>query len=326
VQLRLLLEGTNGTIVVRVGQACGSRTGSWKALSGSRAYEGVAGGGRGKGRIPCARISGSISIVLTGQLALPPPPPPPPAQPGNYGGTAASDTVTFDVLADGRTLTNWRVPQVVARCGPDVPPTVRFLSGSVEGRYPVAPDGTFSITEAGHSVTGKFASSSASGTVSYESSQTDPFGTVRTCRSGPLTWNARTPPPAPPPVPPDRYCGTTTNQNKSVCFDVTTELRIANFDIDVTVTCFSGSTRPMVPLRFVYRGTMAIRPDSRFSTSISQFPLETGGQAETLSITGTFTGPRATGTFRLISPQLVHEGTRYRCFSLSASWTVNRQG
>lgn len=329
VQLRVTLAGTKGTITVRVGQACGSATGAWKALAGSRAYVGVEGGGRGRGRIPCTRISGSIRIVLTGQLTLPPPPPPPPpppAQAGSYGGTAASDDVTFDVLADGRTLANWSVRQVIARCGPDVPPTVRFLSGSIGGQYSIAADGTFSIAESGYSVTGKFAASSASGTVSYELSQTDPFGTVRTCRSGPATWNARTPPPPPPAVEPGRYCGTTTNQNKRLCFDVTAELRIASFDLDVSVTCFSGSARPLVPLRFLYRGTIAIRADSRFTATISQFPLETGGQVETLSITGAFTGTRATGTFRLTSPQVVHEGTRYRCFSLSAPWTVSREG
>lgn len=324
VQLRLTLAGRKGMITVRIGQACGSATGTWTALSGSGGYVGVTGDGRARGRIPCGPSSGSIRIVLIGQLTLPPPPPPPAAQPGSYGGTAASDIVTFDVLDDGRTLTNWRVHQVIARCGPDVPPTVRFQSGSIGGTYPIAADGTFSIVESGYSVAGRFTGSAASGTLSFELSQTDPFGTVRTCSSGPTTWNARTPPTAPPSVEPGRYCGTT-SQNRRVCFDVTTESRVASFDIDVMLMCFSGSTRPMVPLRFVYRGTIAVRSDSRFTATISQFPLETGGQVDTLSINGTFTGTRATGTFRLISPQVVHEGTRYRCFSLSAQWTVNRE-
>ena len=326
VQLRATLAGTKGTITVRVAQACGSATSTWMVLAGSRAYQGVAGGGRGKGRIPCGSSTGSIRTVLTGSVSFPPPPPPPPAQPGRSGGTTSpSDVVTFDVLADGRTLTDWRVRQVITRCGPDEPPTVKFLSGSIGGTYPIAADGTFSIAESGYSVTGKFAASSASGTMSYETSQTDPFGTVRTCRSGPVTWNARTPAPAPPPVEPGRYCGSTT-QNKRVCFDVTTELRVAGFDIELTLSCFIGSSRPTVPLRFVYRGTIAIRPDSRFLASLSRLPLEAGGQAESLSITGTFASSRATGTFILHSPQLPHEGTWYRCFRVSAPWTVSREG
>lgn len=87
VQLRVTLAGTKGTITVRVAQACGSTTSTWTALAGSRAYQGVTGGGRGKGRIPCGPITGSIRSILTGSLVVPPPPPPPPAQPGGYGGS-----------------------------------------------------------------------------------------------------------------------------------------------------------------------------------------------------------------------------------------------
>ena len=69
VQLRVTLAGTKGTITVRVGQACGSATGAWNALSGSRAYVGVAGSGRGRGSIPCTRISGSIRISTSGRYS-----------------------------------------------------------------------------------------------------------------------------------------------------------------------------------------------------------------------------------------------------------------
>jgi len=325
VQLREKLVGTRGTITVRVTQACGATTSTWKVLAGTRAYQGAVGGGRGKGKVACDSGARSIRTVLTGSVSFPPPPPPAPAQPGRYGGTTSpSDIVAFDVLADGHTLTNWRVRQVIARCGPDEPPTVKFLAGSIGGMYPIAADGTFSIAESGYSVAGKFTGSSASGTLSYETSEPDPFGTVRTCRSGPITWVARTPAPSPPAVEPGRYCGPTT-QNGRVCFDVSDALRVANFEIEVTLTCFVGNSRPTVPLRFIYRGTIAVRPDSRFLVSLSRFPLEAGGQAESLSITGTFTPPRATGTFVLHSPQLPYEGTWYRCFRASAPWTVSRQ-
>lgn len=325
VQLREKLVGTRGTITVRVTQACSATTSTWKVLSGTRAYQGAAGGGRGKGRIACGSNAASIRTVLTGSVSFPPPPPPPPAQPGRYGGTTSpSDVVTFDVLTDGHTLTNWRVRQVIARCGPDEPPTVKFLAGSIGGMHPIAADGTFLISESGYSVAGKFTDSSARGTLSYETSALDPFGTVRTCRSGPIAWTAKTPPPPPAAVEPGRYCGSTT-QNKRVCFNVSDELRVANFEIEITLTCFSGNSRPTVPLRFVYRGTLAVRPDSKFSVSLSRFPLEGGGQAESLSITGTFAPPRATGGFALQSPQLPYEGTWYRCFRASTSWTVSRQ-
>jgi hypothetical protein len=326
VQLKEKLVGEKGTVTVRVTQACGATTSTWKVLAGTRAYQGAVGGGRSKGAIACGSTARSIRTVLTGSVSLPPLPPPPPAQPGRYGGTTTpSDVVIFDVLADGRTLTNWRVRQVIARCGPDEPPTVKFLAASIGGTYPIAADGTFSISESGYSVTGKFTDSAAAGTLSYEASAPDPFGTVRTCRSGPITWTARTPPPSPPSVEPGRYCGSTT-QNGRICFNVSDELRVANFDIEVTLTCFIGNARPTVPLRFVYRGTIAVRPDSRFLVSLSRLSLEGGGQAESISITGTFTSTRATGGFVLLSPQLPYEGTWYRCFRASAPWTVSRQG
>src|SRR3546814_12433285 len=47
VQLRQKLVGTKGTITVRVTQACGATTSTWKVLAGTRAYRGAVGSGRG---------------------------------------------------------------------------------------------------------------------------------------------------------------------------------------------------------------------------------------------------------------------------------------
>ena len=324
VRLTETLKGKKGTIRVLVTQICGSRSSTWRVLSGSGEYRELTGGGRGTGRISCVGTQPRVRLVYTGSVATPPPPPPPVAPAGLYAGTTSqNDIVTFEALSDRRSISNLRFHQVRVRCDPDVPPTVAFLSASFPGRYPVDQDGIFAIAESDYTVTGKFTGVTARGTLSYESSRTDPFGTLRTCRSGTLTWGATSPPPLPPAVIPGRYCGVTA-QTRSVCFDVTPGLRVARFETEVTLLC---NVQTSLVLKFVYGGTIAIRSNASFSAGInSAFPLESGGLAAGLSITGTFQAGVASGSFVLLEPQFSYEGTWYRCRLGRTTWSASRVG
>ncbi len=322
VRLTETLKGNMGTIRSLATQVCGSRSSTWRVLSGSGEYRELTGRGRGTGRISCAGSQPPVRLVYTGSVATPPPPPPPIAPPGLYAGTTSqNDIVTFEALSDGHSLANVRFHQVIVRCDPDVPPTVAYLSASFPGRYPVSQDGSFAIAESDYAVTGKFTGASVSGTLSYENSRTDPFGTLRTCRSGTLTWHATSPPSPPPAVTPGRYCGVTA-QTRSVCFDVTPELRVAKFEMEVALVC---SVQTSLVYKFVYPGTIAIRSNGSFSASISSaFPLEGEGLAASLSITGTFQAGAASGSLLLLEPQIRYEGTLYRCRLGRISWSASR--
>ncbi|OFW73346.1 MAG: hypothetical protein A2Y55_04635 [Actinobacteria bacterium RBG_16_68_12] len=324
VRLTETLKGKKGTIRLLATQICGSGGSTWRVLSGSGEYRELTGGGRGTGRISCVGRQPRVRLVHTGSVGTPPPPPPPIAPPGLYAGTTSqSDIVTFEALSDGHSIASLRFHQVRVRCDPDVPPTVAFLSASFPGRYPVDQDGIFAIAESDYTVTGVFTGTSARGTLSYESSRTDPFGTLRTCRSGTLTWGATSPPPPPPAVTPGRYCGVTV-QTRSVCFDVTPELRVARFETEVTLLC---NVQTSLVLKFVYGGTIAIRSNASFSAGInSAFPLEGGGLAAGLSITGTFQAGVASGSFVLLEPQFPYEGTWYRCRLGRTTWSASRIG
>ena len=324
VRLTETLKGKKGTIRLLATQICGSGSSTWRVLSGSGEYRELTGRGRGTGRITCVGKQPPVRLVHTGSVAIPPPPPPPIAPPGLYAGTTSqNDIVTFEALSDGRSLANLRFHQVLVRCDPDIPPTVAYVSASFSGRYPVSQDGSFAIAESDYTVTGKLTGASASGTLSYESSRSDPFGTLRTCRSGTLTWRATSPPAPPPAVTPGRYCGVTA-QTRNVCFDVTRELRVANFEIEVALLC---NVQTSLVRRFLYGGTIAIRSNASFSVGInSAFPLEGGGLAGGLSITGTFQAGVASGSLLLLEPQFSYEGTWYRCRLGRISWSASRVG
>lgn len=315
IRLTESLDGADGTLTILATQTCGATAGTWKVVSGSGTYRGVTGGGTQKGRLPCGKWTGVVRPVQVGTLKLAPPPPI--AAPGAYGGrTTQGHVVTFEIPADGRTVTNFRVAEIRALCDS---PALAFLEPSFAKRYPVAEDGSFSISEAGYTVVGNVKSVPARGTVTFEG---PPPGAQSTCKV--LTsWSAASPPPALPAVPPGLRCGFT-DQGGSICFDVTADARVANLRIGFGLQCTPSSG---FDITVTYGGTGAIRPELTLSVGSTPFPFEGGGSAASFSVAGTFDAAGdAAGSARLSLATFDFEGTRYTCRSVSTTWKAKRQG
>lgn len=316
IRLTEILQGESGALTVLATQTCGATVGTWKVVSGSGGYRGVTGGGSQKGRLPCGKWTRVVRPVHVGTLKLPPPPPI--APPGTYGGrTTQGHVVTFEIPADGRTVTNFRVAEVRALCDP---PALAFLEPLFAKRYPVAEDGSFSISEAGYTVAGNVKSVPARGTVSFEGPA--PGGAQGTCKV--LTsWSATSPPPALPAVAAGLRCGPT-GQGGNICFDVTTDARVANLRIDFALQCTPSSG---FDITVTYGGTGAIRPELTFSVGSTPYPFEGGGSAASFAVAGAFDASGdASGSARLSLATFDFEGTRYTCRSVSTTWKAKRQG
>jgi hypothetical protein len=309
-RLTLTLRGGSGTIKMLVTQACGKLKSTWKVVPGSsRAYQGLSGGGGGKGRIAC-RGRAAHRGVYTGSVRTPPAPPL--AQAGLYQGSGFSPNLraSLEVLPGGRSITNLSFRQIVARCQSSA---VAFLEPQFTGTYPLADRGRFLIVSEGYTVTGKFAAGRAKGTV-----KVDREG----CKAGPLSWSATTPPADLPTVPLGRYCGFTL-AGPGICLDAIAGAWVTKVRLSPNVRCLEPEVKTF-KVEYTYEGLIAIGADLSFKASLANIPLEDGGSMR-FTISGTFDGAgEAKGGGGLTRISLVRDGTRYKCRGAASSWTAKR--
>ena len=199
----LLIAVTRGRESKVRGVAVCSRspcTGRWSERSAiSDRFQAFVTHGSGKS----LRVLGKSRVVrVTWKAALPPPPPPPPppATPGHYQGRSSFNEVfNFDVSADGKAVVNVQTGQINESCTP--PAHISGGNLNAQGPYPVAADGSFSISATipiainnttgtrKVAITGRFTGATATGTIRTDTTFTLD-GTGYTCTSGDQTWTA----------------------------------------------------------------------------------------------------------------------------------------
>lgn len=129
-----------------------------------------------------------------------PPPPPPAATPGHFTGTIgnAQAPLNFDVGADGLSLANVATGEIDESCDPNTY-TFWFTGIHANGPFPVAQDGSFTITGSGSNppllaysikFTGKVTGTTASGILHVDSSYQLDNGSQLNCTSGDQPWAA----------------------------------------------------------------------------------------------------------------------------------------
>jgi len=298
-RMTLILDGKAGRIKVLVTQPCGKSKSTWTVLSGSGPYKGLSGGGKGSGRLTCAKQATHRGVYV-GTVRTPPPTAV--AQPGAYHGTGFSPNlrVSFEVLADGRTLTNVSVRQLVARCQPT---DVEFLAPQFSDRYPLSDNGRFSIAADGYTFAGKISGASASGSIKFE---------ARGCKVDSMNWKATAPALPLPSVSAGRYCGFTL-VGSGVCVDATRDAWVTRVRFEVNLRCFEPEVTNF-KFEYIYAGALALLPDLTFSGSLSNVPLAGGGSLK-FTVSGKFDEAerRVTGKGGISKVTLVRDGTRYRC-------------
>ena len=100
---------------------------------------------------------GLLEVGRTAPTAPPPPPAPPAATPGHYTGkTADNELFAFDIGADGLSLSNLQTGQMNESCNP--PGSLSGGNIRAAGPFPVAKDGSFTLTGSFVSVVGSSAS------------------------------------------------------------------------------------------------------------------------------------------------------------------------
>ena len=307
-RMTLTLDGKAGRIKLLVTQVCGKKASTWKVVSAFGAYKGLYGGGRGSGRLTCAKRAAHRG-VYTGAVRTPPPTAI--AQPGIYRGTGFSPNlgVALEVLPDGRSITNLSFRGIVARCQP---PGVDFLAPEFSGRYPLADNGRFSIAVDGYTVSGKL-SWNAKGSIAFE---------ARGCKAGPLNWTASTPPADLPSVSPGRYCGFTL-AGSGVCLDASRDAWVTRVRFEVNLRCLEPEVTTF-EFEYIYEGALAIRPDLTFSGGLSDVPLAGGGSL-VFAVSGKFDdAEKVTGIGGFSKVSIVRDGTRYKCRSAISSFSATR--
>ncbi|MGH3136043.1 MAG: hypothetical protein ACRDPV_06075 [Gaiellaceae bacterium] len=307
-RMTLTLDGKAGRIKVLVTQLCGKSKSTWSVLSGSEAYKGLSGGGKGAGRLTCSKRAAHRG-VYRGTVRTPPPTAV--AQPGTYRGTGFSPNlrVTFDVLADGRTITNVSVRQLIARCQP---PEVEFLAPEFSDRYPLSSSGRFSITTDGYTLSGKVSDASARGSIKFD---------ARGCKVDSMNWKATTPASPLPAVSPGRYCGFTL-AGSGVCLDATRDAWVTRVRFEVNLRCFEPEVVTF-KFEYIYGGALALRPDLTFSGNLSNVPLAGGGSLR-FSAEGKFDDAerRVTGKGGFSKVTVVRDGTKYTCRNAVSSFSA----
>jgi hypothetical protein len=306
--MTLALDSKSGRIKLLVTQVCGKSTSTWSVVSGSGPYKGLSGKGKGKGRIDCAKKAPHRG-VYAGTVRTPPPTAV--AQPGSYRGVGFNPNlrVGFDVLPDGRTLTNVSVGGLVARCQPS---EVEFLAPVFDGRYPLTDRGRFSIAADGYTLAGKISGASARGSIAFEG---------HGCTVESLNWKADTPVEPLPSVPPGRYCGFTLT-GSGVCLDATRDAWVTRVRFEVNLRC----TAPQVTtfkFEYIYAGSLSLQPDLTFAGGLSEVPLSGGGSLR-FSVTGKFDVAEqiASGTGGISNVTVVRDGTKYTCRTAVSSFTA----
>lgn len=300
------LEGKSGKIVLLVTQVCESAKSIWVVDSGSRAYKGLSGKGKGTGRFSCGKRSPHRG-VYTGTVATPPPTAV--ARPGVFSGTGFSPNLrmTFEVDSDGRTITNLTFRQLVARCQSAVEfPVPRFT-----GRYPLTDRGRFSIASDGYTINGKVSGTSGKGSIAYE---------AEGCKAAPVNWKATNPAPLLPAVSPGRYCGFTL-QGSGVCLDGTSDAWVTRIRFEVKLRCYEPEVTTFT-FEYVYGGALGVLPDLRFAGSLSNVPL-TGGGSLRFSVAGRFDdAEHVSGKGGFSNVTIVRDGTLYKCRNAISTFTA----
>lgn len=307
VRATLTLDGARGRIKVLVSQVCGRAGSTWTVHSGTREYRGLSGGGKGSGRFSC-RGRAAHRGTYAGTVRTPPPAAI--APPGTFRGTGSNPNLrmTFDVTPDGRAVTNVSFRQLVVRCEP---PAVEFPAPRFTGRYPLADNGQFSVTEGGFVISGRVSVTGARGSVSYAEG---------TCKAGPRRWKATNPPLPLPLVSPGRYCGFTLG-GSGVCIDASSDGWVTRTRFEVKLRCSQPDVATFV-FEYVYEGALGIRPDLTFSGALSNVPLPNGGSLR-FSVSGKFDdAERVSGKGGISRVRIVRDGKRYTCRNAVAGFTA----
>jgi hypothetical protein len=319
-QLTLTLVGKAGMIRIRSARACAGAVGTWRVLSGSKAYAGSTGSGVARGGGRCASPSYPAKAIYTGAINVPPPPPL--ARPGHFGGaTSQREEVVLDVRDGGRTFGGLRL-RVSTPCVGTT--TVSSVLISVAGPTPIQADGSFSLapTTGGGSatVTGRFTSlTSVEGTAHAATRVTvTSTNTTYECAAD-VTWKATLPPPV---ATPGTYCGFTT-QGSSICLDVAPSgTSVASVRFGVVVLCNQRTAEVEVRLEFE---DIPIGGNLGFTRSSSALEGLISGTAAVSGLLDPNGGTGAHGSVRLQLPVFDHEGTRYTCGVGTAQWEARRQ-
>jgi hypothetical protein len=312
-QLVTVLTSSSGTIAMRVTRRCGSKTSTWRAVHGTGIYAGVTGQGTGTGRTGCGRSRASVREVYRGALetaSLPAL-----AEPGIYGGwTSQGERVTFQVQADGRHVSDLRVERLATNCTPALEVV---LHPAFVGAYEIASDGSFSITAADSTISGRFDGSTATGSIAPTSSSQG------TC-STPVTWSASTPPPPLPFAPPGTYCGST-SQNLGACVTLAAGQSITYLRVEVGIDCFSPESAQFIG-ELSFGGPVPLRSNSTFELPGSlagsaggDYYLQ-GGFDNAGNVSGTVTVRRVSFDLEYGDGEL----TVYTCRDVSFSWSAKR--
>jgi hypothetical protein len=327
IRLTQTLEGSYGTLVIRVEQACGSRRSTWRTLRGSGSYEGMSGGGSGTGGVPCSGRRQGFRGIYRGTVRSPALRPL--ATPGPYGGwTAQNERLTFEVLADGRRVSDIRIERLYAPCTPPLDVTVE---PAFRATYPIAPDGSFSATFGASTITGRFNAAAATGTVTYSSSATGPY----VCTSGSVSWSASSPPPPLPSALPGSYCGSTA-QDLGICLTLSSQSRLTHARAEVRLDCvlaFDDGARvpPERAERARFGATLGFGAGSVPLRSNLSFqvlgPLEGDAGGEYV-LRGAFDeAGGASGTLSLHRTSFDdQEGRVYTCLDALLGWRATRVG
>ena len=319
-QLTQTLTGKAGIIRIRTARACAGGLGTWRVLSGSKAYAGLTGGGAARGGGRCLSPKYPAHAIYTGVVRTPPPPPL--AQPGRFGGaTSQREEVVLDVQDGGRTFGGLRLRVSTPCVGTTIVSSV-FIS--VLGPNTIEADGSFSLATtmnvATAAVTGRFTSlTSVEGTAKATTQVTvSSTNTTYQC-SADITWKASLPPPA---ATPGTYCGFTT-QGTSICLDVDPTGRdVARVEFGVVVLCNQRTTEVEVRLEFT---GIPIGGNLGFARSSSALEGFISGMASVSGLLDPNGGTGAHGSVRLQLPVFDHEGTRYTCGVGTAQWEARRQ-
>ena len=320
---------------------CAGGAGTWRVLSGSKAYARADRRRRATGGRRCISPRYPAQAMYTGVVRTPPPPPLL-AQPGRFGGgTSQREEVILDVLEGGQTLGEPSAPRhhpVRRHADHDA-----GLHHALRARTRLRPDKSVLDRDAAgllerHREGAIHVADDRRGNgdgVHQDRLSARPTRPMR-C-SADVTWSASLPPPA---ATPGTYCGFT-NQGSSICLDVAPSGRdLTRVEVGVVVLC-NGRTVE-VEVRMVFTAISiggnlgfskcsstleglisgaamspgcSIRTAARalMARSVSNFPFSTSRERATHAASAPHSGRRGgsnelTGLQRVEDLPLVHEG------------------
>ena len=314
------LTGAKGGMTLTSRQPCRGGAGTWRVVSGTRAYEKVRGWGVATGRASCTRPLGAVTITYRGTLELPPPAL---AAPGSWGGATSDGSVLFfEVTPDGRAISGVVLGPYRYECVRSDglrSPASTGVDSRYPGPFPIGEDRSFSFKAGTATIAGRFEGATATGTLSVSYTlPADANGRTSTC-SGSLGWSAATPAPPAKRALVGTYCGFAA-AGEGACVDVPDGGRtVRNFRIGVVVPC--GDT--VFTFRIEYDTTLPLASDLSFRASYTQRLFDGSAQA---FLSGTFDQAGGMqGRLTLQQPSFTHEGVRRACRNGGASFTATLQ-